>query len=93
MCDTVLHECHTENWVWLVLQAKGSCSLFSNQPIGGKKKPTSVPAAAGHRGIPPLESWLHFHEPGCCSGPLWTLIQTKIQVLLQSQVTALMLVH
>lgn len=47
MCDTVLHECHTENWVWLVLQAKVSCSLFSNQPIGrGKNKQTTVLAAA-----------------------------------------------
>lgn len=71
MCDTVLHECHTENWVWLVLQAKVSCSLFSNQPIGGG---------------------LHFYRPGCCSGLLWTLMQTKIKVLLQSQVAALMLV-
>lgn len=35
MCDTVLPECHTENWVWLVLQAKASHSLFSIKPNGG----------------------------------------------------------
>lgn len=28
MCDTVLPECHTENWVWVVLRAKTSRSLF-----------------------------------------------------------------
>lgn len=70
MCDTVLHECHTENWVWVVLQAKVSCSLFSNKPIGGKGG-----GAPSCRGIPPLESWLHFYEPGCSSGPFWTLMK------------------
>ena len=35
MCDTVLPECHTENWVWVVLRAKTSRSLFSNKPNGG----------------------------------------------------------
>lgn len=25
---TAPHECHTENWVWVVLQAEVSCSLF-----------------------------------------------------------------
>lgn len=96
MCDTGLHECHTENWVWLVLQAQASCSLFSNQPTGGKKnkakttqakKPGHAAAAVG--GIPPLESGLHGREPGCCSVPLWTLMPTKIAALLQSQVAAL----
>ena len=34
MCETVLPECHTENWVWVVLQSKTSRSLFSNKPNG-----------------------------------------------------------
>lgn len=81
MCDTVLHECHTENWVWVVLQAKVSCSLFSNKPIGGKRGggSTQFVLQQERRGIPPLESWLHFYEPGCSSGPLWTLMQMGIR--------------
>lgn len=35
MCDTVLPECHAENWVWLVLRAKASHSLFSIKPNRG----------------------------------------------------------
>lgn len=45
MCDTVLPECHTENWVLVVLQAKTSCSLFSNKPNGGKTVPTATAAS------------------------------------------------
>lgn len=42
MCDTVLPECHTENWVLVVLQAKTSCSRFSNKPNGGETVPNAA---------------------------------------------------
>lgn len=77
MCDTVLHECHTENWVWVVLQAKVSCSLFSNKPIGGKKKKGGGGSTQFALILGFLRSSLGFtfFEPGCSFGPLWTLVQ------------------
>lgn len=78
MCDTVLPECHTENWVWVVLQAKTSRSLFSNKPNGGKQ----FPLQQQRLGIPVLASCFHFHEPSCHSRLFQTLMQIKINTVL-----------
>lgn len=87
MCGTALHECHTENWVWVVLQAEASCSLFSDEPIGGWGVGGGSSCCGGGGGVGFLDFPLR--SP---AAPSWAafghLRRLKPEALLQSRVAS-----